>query len=85
MLSAVSEMLFVNAVPGANFEVPTRRPRRDRRQVLAGIVGVLGTGSSWRDLPEEEFGPWLTVYGRYRRGQEEDLWQRIMEALRPCQ
>ena len=61
---------------------PTGRPRRNRRQVLAGIVGVLGTGSSWRDLPEEEVGPWLTVYGRYRRGQEEDLWQRIMEALR---
>jgi transposase len=47
-----------------------------------GSWGVLGTGSSWRDLPEEEVGPWLTVYGRYRRGQEEDLWQRIMEALR---
>ena len=49
---------------------------------LARIVGVLGTGSSWRNLPEEEFGTWLTVYGRYRRGQEEDLWQRIMDALR---
>ena len=64
---------------------PTGRPRRDHRQVLAGMLWVLGTGSSWRDLPEEEFGPWRTVYGRYREWREEGLWQRIMEALRPCQ
>lgn len=64
---------------------PTGRPRRDHRQVLAGMLWVLGTGSSWRDLPEEEFGPWRTVYGRYRQWREEGLWQRIMEALRRCQ
>ena len=64
---------------------PTGRPRRDHRQVLAGMVWVLGTGSSWRDLPEEEFGPWRTVYGRYREWREEGLWQRIVEALRRCQ
>jgi hypothetical protein len=61
---------------------PTGRPRRDHRQVLAGMLWVLGTGSSWRDLPEEEFGPWRTVYGRYRQWREEGLWQRITEALR---
>jgi transposase len=64
---------------------PTGRPRRDHRQVLAGMLWVLGTGSSWRDLPEEEFGPWRTVYGRYRQWREEGLWQRMMEALRLCQ
>lgn len=64
---------------------PTGRPRRDHRQVLAGMVWVLGTGSSWRDLPEEEFGPWRTVYGCYRKWREEGLWQRIMEVLRRCE
>jgi hypothetical protein len=63
---------------------PTGRPRRDHRQVLAGMLWVLGTASSWRDLPEEEFGPWRTVYGRYREWREEGLWQRIMEALGRC-
>ena len=63
---------------------PTGRPRRDHRQVLAGMVWVLGTGSSWRDLPEEEFGPWRTVYGCYRQWRKEGLWQRMMEALKPC-
>lgn len=64
---------------------PTGRPRRDHRQVLAGMLWVLGTGSSWRDLPEEEFGPWRTVYGRYRQWRKAGLWQRMMEALKPCQ
>jgi hypothetical protein len=43
---------------------PTGRPRSDHRTVLAGMVWVFGSGASWRDLPEEEFGPWRTVYGR---------------------
>lgn len=25
------------------------------------------SGSSWRNLPEEEFGPWQTIYGQYRK------------------
>lgn len=60
---------------------PTGRPRRDHRTVLAGVLWVLGTGSSWRDLPKEEFGPWQTVYDRYSRWREEGLWQRIIDAL----
>ena len=62
----------------------TGRPRRDHRQVHAEMVWVLGTGSSWRDLPEEEFAPWREVYGRYREWREDGLWQRIIEALRHC-
>jgi transposase len=61
---------------------PSGRPRRDHRSVLGGMLWVLSTGSSWRDLPEEEFGPWQTVYGRYRKWHEEGLWQRITEVLR---
>lgn len=62
---------------------PTGRPRSDHRTVLAGMLWVLGSGGSWRDLPEEEFGPWQTVYGRYRKWRKEGLWQRIVKALRP--
>ncbi len=57
------------------------RPRRDDRQVLRGILWVMYTGSSWRDLPEEGFGPNSTVHGRYRKWCEEGLWPRIVEAL----
>jgi hypothetical protein len=64
---------------------PTGRPRSDHRTVLAGMVWVFGSGASWRDLPEEEFGPWRTVYGRYREWREEGLWQHIVDMLRLCQ
>ena len=57
------------------------RPRRDERQVLCGILWIMDTGSSWQDLPEEEFGPTSTVCGRYRKWLKEGLWSRIVEAL----
>jgi hypothetical protein len=57
------------------------RPRRDDRQVLCGILWIMDTGSSWQDLPEEEFGPNSTVHGRYRKWLKEGLWSRIVEAL----
>ena len=57
------------------------RPRRDDRQVLCGILWIMDTGSSWRDLPEEEFGPNSTLHGRYRKWLKEGLWPRIVEAL----
>jgi Putative transposase of IS4/5 family (DUF4096) len=31
--------------------------------MLAGVLWIFGNGGGWRDLPEEEFGPWRTVYG----------------------
>ena len=61
---------------------PTGRPRNDHRTVLTGMLWVLGSGGSWRELPEEKFGAWQTVYGRYRKWREEGLWERIVKALR---
>lgn len=57
------------------------RPRRDDRQVLCGILWIMDTGSSWQDLPEDEFGPTSTVRGRYRKWLKEGLWSQIVEAL----
>lgn len=57
------------------------RPRRDDRQVLGAILWIMDTGSSWRDLPEEEFGPNSTAHGRYRKWCNEGLWSLIVEAL----
>ncbi len=55
---------------------------RDHRTVVEAILWVLTGGASWRDLPEEEFGPWRTAYYRYARWRREGLWQRIVEMLR---
>lgn len=57
------------------------RPRRDDRQVLAGILWVMDTRASWSELPEEEFGPHSTAHGRYRKWLKEGLWARIVEVL----
>jgi hypothetical protein len=58
------------------------RPWRDHRTVIEGMLWVHASGASWRDLPEEEFGPWQTIYDRYNRWRKEGLWQQISEALR---
>ena len=56
-------------------------PRRDDRQVLRGILWIMDSGSSWRDLREEKFGPNSTLFGRYRKWCKEGLWPRILETL----
>jgi Putative transposase of IS4/5 family (DUF4096) len=53
------------------------RPMLDHRQIVGGMLWVAGTGASWRALPTE-FGPWQTVYSRYRRWRGAGIWQRII-------
>jgi len=54
--------------------------RVDDRRVLSGIFFVLRTGVGWRDLPER-YGPYTTVYNRFRRWTAAGVWDRIMDAL----
>jgi len=58
----------------------TGRPNHDHRTVLNGILWRLRTGAPWRDLPER-YGPWQTVYSRFRRWQQAGIWDRILAAL----
>ena len=60
---------------------PAGRPYHDHRTVLGGILWVARTGSSWREMPEEEFGKWETAYRRYELWVKQGLWQRILQAL----
>jgi len=53
---------------------------KDHRLLLNGILWILATGSAWRDLPER-FGPWETVYDRFRKWSRNGLWQRLLEHL----
>jgi hypothetical protein len=59
---------------------PAGRPRHDHRTLLSGILWVVRTRSSWRDLPQE-FGKWETVYKRYRLWQDTGLWRRLLAVL----
>jgi hypothetical protein len=73
----------IEALLSQNNEARGRR-WRDHRTVIEGMLWVHASGASWRDLPEEEFGPWQTIYDRYNRWRKEGLWQQIVEVLR-CQ
>jgi transposase len=59
----------------------TGRPRRDRRQIVDGILWILRTGSPWRDLPKS-FGPWETVYGCFDRWNADGTLDAILQRLR---
>ena len=56
------------------------RPRHDHRTILSGILTVVGTDLSWREIPEE-YGKWETAYKRYRLWCDEGRWSRIVAAL----
>jgi len=68
----------------AGFLPPERgragRPAKDHRLMINGMLWVLRTGAPWRDLPER-YGPWQSVYTRFRRWTQCGLWQKILEQV----
>jgi transposase len=58
----------------------TGRPAKDHRLVVEAILWRLRTGAPWRDLPER-YGPWQSVYTRFRRWQQAGVWDRVLAAL----
>jgi transposase len=56
------------------------RPRKDDRLVIDGILWKLATGAPWRDLPER-YGPWQSVYTRFRRWTRAGAWDRLLAAV----
>lgn len=56
------------------------RPRRSDRVVLNGILWILCSGAAWRDLPER-YGPWKTIYHRFRKWEASGLFDSILERL----
>jgi transposase len=59
---------------------PAARPAKDHWTILNAILWRLKTGVPWRDLPER-YGPWQTVYTRFRRWQQAGVWARVLAAL----
>ncbi len=48
--------------------------------MVSGIYFILRTGTPWRDLPKE-FGPWSSVYTRFRRWSRARLWSTMHDLL----
>src|SRR4051812_35083856 len=57
----------------------TGRPAKEHRLMVEAMVWRLRTGAPWRDLPER-YGPWQSVYTRFRRGQRSGVWERALAA-----
>ena len=53
---------------------------RDHRLMIDGILWVLSDGGRWRNLPER-FGPWQSVYDRFRNWSRRGLWDRLLDHL----
>lgn len=58
----------------------TGRPRHDDRLMLNGILWVLCSGAAWRDMPER-FGPWSTVYQRFRDWRNRGSFDQMLKRL----
>lgn len=56
------------------------RPGKSNRQMLNAILYWLNTGIPWRDLPER-YGPWQSVYSRFRRWTLAGVWANVLSAL----
>ncbi|MFC9326062.1 transposase [Kitasatospora sp. NPDC057015] len=54
-------------------------PRRVREQ-FNGVLWRFRTGSGWRDVPER-YGPWTTVYSRFRGWVASGFFESLTEAL----
>jgi transposase len=64
--------------------LPSNRHRggqwKDHRRLIDGILWALSDGGRWRNLPKE-FGPWQSVYDRFRRWCCTGLWDKILRHL----
>lgn len=56
------------------------RPAKPNRLMVEGMVWILRTGAPWRDLPRH-FGPWKSVYTRFRRWTQQGIWAQVLEKL----
>ncbi|MGW9212368.1 transposase, partial [Embleya sp. NPDC055664] len=54
-------------------------PQRLREQ-FEGVVRRFRTGSRWREMPGE-FGPWSTVYDRFRQWRDVGVFAALMDAM----
>ena len=59
---------------------PRGVPRVDDRRVLSGIVLINRNGLRWCDAPHE-YGPPKTLYTRWKRWGDMEVFARMMEGL----
>lgn len=66
------------ATTGTHWE--KRRPRKDNRSMLNGMLWIVRSGAQWRELPEI-YGPWQSVYTRFAKWRDDGTLERVFEVL----
>ena len=56
------------------------RTAADNRLFVEAVLWIARTGAPWRDLPLQ-FGPWNSVYQRFARWSDKEVWHRVFEEL----
>ena len=65
-------------VTGKNRQKGT--PDKNNRRMLNGMLWIARTGAQWREMPEC-YGPWQSVYARFRKWQDIGIWEKIFHIL----
>jgi transposase len=50
------------------------------RNFVNAVIWIAKTGAPWRDLPER-YGPWKTIYNRFRRWSQKQIWEDIFREV----
>ena len=53
---------------------------QDCRLFLNAVLWITRTGAQWRELPSQ-FGKWNSIYKRYQRWCQRNIWSRLLEYL----
>jgi transposase len=57
------------------------RSGANNRLFIEAVLWIARTGSPWRDLPAA-FGPWNSIYVRFARWADKNVWENILAVLR---
>ena len=78
---ALSDAQWVRLEPLLPRRPQGRKATQGDRLFVEAVIYRARTGVPWRDLPER-FGPWKSVYNRFRNWARKDVWAQVFRELK---